>query len=86
MFNNLWARYYQKNKERLQKRLFRGMRIFRKKKKKEKQQYGSGRIKKPFLDMKSKRWLTIGKFLQNVENGSQTFSGLYKRLVLRVLG
>ena len=62
------------------------MKIFRKKKKREKQQYGSGRIKKPFLDMKSKRGLALGNFLQNVENGSQKFSDLYKRLVLRVLG
>ena len=40
MSKNLSAKYYQENKERLQKKLVKDIKIFRKKKKKKKRQYG----------------------------------------------
>ena len=39
------AKYYQNNKERLQKNLVKGIKVFLKKKEKKKQQYGSERCK-----------------------------------------
>ena len=42
---NLWDKYYWENKERLQKKLMKNIKIFLKKKKKKKQQYGCERYK-----------------------------------------
>ena len=59
MFKNLSAKYCQENKERLQKKLMKDVKIFLKKKKKKKQQYGresyknlSEDEKKSFLSIK----------------------------------
>ena len=45
MPKNLSAKYYQENKERLQKMLVKDIRVFLKKKKKKKRQHGSERYK-----------------------------------------
>ena len=50
----LSARYCQENKERLQKKLVKGIKFFPKKKKKKKQQYGRERYKRLSEDEKQK--------------------------------
>ena len=45
MPKNLSAKYYQENKERLQKMLVKDIRVFLKKRKKKKRQHGSERYK-----------------------------------------
>ena len=45
MSNDSPAKYYQNNKERLQKKLMKNMKVFLKKKKKKKQQYGHEQYK-----------------------------------------
>ena len=54
MFRNLSAKYYQENKEILQKKLLKDIKIFLRKKKKKKQQYGCERYKNLSEDKKSK--------------------------------
>ena len=47
MSKDLSGKYYQDNKERLQKKLLKDIRVFQKKNKKKKQQYGPDRYRKP---------------------------------------
>ena len=54
MSKKLSAKYYQENKERLQKKLVKDIKMFLKKKKKKKQQYGPERYKNPSEDEKQK--------------------------------
>ena len=54
MSKNLSAKYYQENKERLQKNCLKDIKIFIKKKKKKKQQYGHERYKNLSEDVKQK--------------------------------
>ena len=54
MFKNLSGKYYQENKERLQKKLVKNIKIFLKKKKKKKQQCGRERYKSLSEDQKNK--------------------------------
>ena len=54
MFKKLSAKYYQENKERLQKKLVKDIKMFLKKKKKKKQQYGRERYKNLSEDEKQK--------------------------------
>ena len=48
------AKYYQNNKERLQKKLVKNIKVFLKKKKKKKQQYGREQYKNLLKDEKQK--------------------------------
>ena len=54
MFKKLSAKYYQENKERLQKKLVKDIKMFLKKKKKKKQQYSRERYKNLSEDEKQK--------------------------------
>ena len=54
MSKTLSAKYYQENKERLQKKLVKNIKIFLKKKKKKQQQYGCERYKNVLEDEKQK--------------------------------
>ena len=54
MSKKLSAKYYQENKERLQKKLVKDIKMFLKKKKKKKQQYGRERYKNLSEDEKQK--------------------------------
>ena len=54
MSKNLSAKYYQENKERLQKKLVKNIKIFLKKKKKKKQQYDNECYKNLSQDEKCK--------------------------------
>ena len=54
MSKNLSAKYYQENKERLQKKLVKNIKIFLKKKKKKKQQYDNECYKNLSQDEKYK--------------------------------
>ena len=58
MSKNLSGKYYQENKERLQKKLVKNIKIFLKKKKKKKQQCGRERYKNLSEDQKI-NWLGI---------------------------
>ena len=60
MFRNLSAKYYQENKEILQKKLLKDIKIFLRKKKKKKQQYGCERYKNLSEDEKI-NWLGMEK-------------------------
>ena len=54
MSKNSSAKYYQDNKERLQKKLVKDIKVFLKKKKKKKRQYGPERYEKLSEDEKQK--------------------------------
>ena len=54
MSKNLPAKYYQEGKERLQKKLMKDIKIFLKKKKNKKRQYGRERYKNLLEDEKQK--------------------------------
>ena len=54
MFKSSSAKYYQDNKERLQKKLAEDMKVFLKKEKKKKRQYGRERYKNLSKDEKQK--------------------------------
>ena len=62
MYKNISAKYYQENKERLQKKLMKDIKIFLKKKKKKKQQNVQKQYKNLPEDEKQKL-LSIGKVL-----------------------
>ena len=60
MFRNLSAKYYQENKEKLEKNLVKNIKIFLKKKKKKKRQHGLERYKNLSEDGKI-NWRNIEK-------------------------
>ena len=83
MSKNLSAKYYQENKEKLQKKLVKGIKIFLKKKNKKKRQYGRANITKIAQRiMKSKSLLSIEKYIIESEKMLYNFLTFFNKSLL----